>query len=313
MPDEFDEALAAKLAAFDSEEEPETPAEETVEEEPEAPEEAAEEQARDDQGRFLPKFNDPDVKSYVEKFGGDINQALRSAVEAQSLIGRQGQELGELRSLRQEIDALRQQVSQPTSAVPSNAQDLLEEDPGVLAQWAFEHDRADIYEQAMDAWFDLQPRQAARFEQSIMLGEIERRMESRIQPIAEPIAEQSTAREVVAAQKALGSKYPDFVEILSTASEQELADFPRDVAEKAHTGTYQEKVHALETLYRWVKAGRLSMTPPPTTDAQRQAVPPPAVVTASSAPAREGKSGVEQFKNMLLEPDPTNWRTGLGE
>lgn len=323
MPDAFDEAFEAKLAAFDTpEEESETPAEETVEETvvEEEPEEQPVEQPRDDQGRSLPKFTDPDVQSYVEKFGGDINQALRSAVEAQSLIGRQGQELGELRALRQKIEALEGQVQAPApAALPVNTQELLEENPGALAEWAYQNGREDVYEQAMDAWFDLQPRQAARFEQALMMGEMERRVESRIQPIAAPIAEQTAAREISSAQRSLSAKYPDFNDILSTATEAELADFPPDVAEKIQSGTAVQKEKALEALYRWIKADRLAagpMTQNDTTDTPRQdplekieAV----VVSASSSPAREGKSGVQSFKEFLLEPDPTNWRTGLGE
>lgn len=331
MPDEFDLALEAKLSASDAAiEAEETPEEieetevtaEQAAEEPAEPE--AQEQARDDAGRFLPKFDDPDIQSYIEKFGGDISQALRSAVEAQSLIGRQGQELGELRALRQEMEAIRQQISSTPAApaaLPSNTQELLEDDPGTLAQWAFENGRQDVYDQAMDAWFELAPRQASRFEQAVLMGEMQRQMESRIEPIATPLAEQSAAREIVQAQRELGLRFSDFNEILGTATEAELAGFPRDVAEKAQTGTYQEKISALETLYRWVKAERLlagPMTQTDTTDAQRQAEAEEAkqqavVVSASSAPAREGKSGVQEFKNFLLEPDPTNWRTGLGE
>lgn len=319
MPDdEFDAALEAALAASDAAIE----AEETPADEPavEATEEAVEEQPqlRDEAGRFLPKFDDPDVQSLLEKYDGDVSKALRAAVELQSVIGRQGQELGELRSLKSEIEQLRQMVQTP-SAPPPNVDAMLEENPGALAHWAYENGREDVYEQAMDAWFEFQPRQAARFEQAIMLRDVEQRMQSAIQPIAQPVAEQTAAREIVAAQRDLGAKYADFNEILSSATEAELRDFPRDVAEKAQTGTYQEKIQALETLYRWVKAERVStgpMTQTDDADVQRQAEADEAkiqaaVVSASSSPAREGKSGVQEFKNFLLEPDPTNWRTGL--
>lgn len=320
MPDEFDAALEAAIAASDAAAE-ETPAEE-IEEQivAEEPEETVEEdeQLRDEAGRFLPKFSDPDVTSYLEKHGGDISKALRAAVEAQTLIGRQGQELGEARKLREEIEQLRSMVQAPAPVIP-NVSELLEENPQALANWALQSGNEQVYDQAMEAWAEIDPRGASRFEMQLMLSEIERRMESRIQPIAEPFAEQTSARELVTAQKQMAAKYPDFNEIMSTATEAELQGFPRDVAEKAHTGNAQEKAAALETLYRWVKAERALSGPMTQTDdsaAQRQAEADEAkiqaaVVSASSSPAREGKSGKEQFFEYLLEPDPTNWRTGL--
>lgn len=62
---------------------------------------------------------DPEVAAFLAKYGGDEKAALKAAVEAQSVIGRQGQELGQLRTeqakLQGQVEAL---LAQPRQSGP---------------------------------------------------------------------------------------------------------------------------------------------------------------------------------------------------
>lgn len=53
---------------------------------------------------------DPKVAAFLAKYDGDSEKALKAAAHQDELVGRQGQELGELRSTREEVAELRGQV-----------------------------------------------------------------------------------------------------------------------------------------------------------------------------------------------------------
>ncbi len=76
--------------------------------EPEAP------ASEGDGGGDAPLHEDPEVAAYLERYQGDPDKALKAAVEASKLIGRQGNELGEARErlarLEGTVEALRTAV-----------------------------------------------------------------------------------------------------------------------------------------------------------------------------------------------------------
>lgn len=314
---DFEKALEAKFAALSEPEgtpaeEPEeeaAPVEEAVEEvdQEEVEEEQEEEQPRDDKGRFLPKFNDPDVQSFVEKHGGDLQKALKSAAHQESLVGRLGNEVGELRKL---VEA---SVSRPQAApiAPANLDELIEEDPQTVAVWALESNSPVVYEQALEAWYESDPRAAARFERALEIEELRRDLTSTVQPLVQNTQRQTVTQQLAQAQADLAGKHQDFAHIIATATDAELQGFPKDTLRLIQKGDYADQVSALEAVYRWVKAGRPNeATPTQEPPRPKKTKADSAVVTASSSPAREGKSGVEAFKEFLLEPDPTSTAAG---
>lgn len=318
----FEEALESKFQeareqalAMESEPEPEQPEPEQEEQQEEPGEEleASEpERLRDAQGRFLPTFKDPEVQALLERFDGNVEEALRSAVHAQSLVGRQGNEVGELRQMmlaqqQQLMQLMQQQQQQPQIAPPPNIEEAMYENPGSIVHYALQAGDESLYEQAMDQWYEMQPRAAAAFERKLELSQLRNELSNELQPVAQATMADRTSRDLASAHRDLTGRYPDFQKVLESIAPGELDGFPQEVARQLQDGDLAGKRAALESIYRWVKAVR----PPGETDEQRQAKRDAAtVVTTPSRTARQDKvTGVEQFKKYLLEPEPTNWAT----
>lgn len=128
-----------------------------IEPEPESDDEPADEE---DEGVLYLDL-DADTEALLnEKYGGDIGAMLRASREAQSLIGRQGNELG---SLRQELAQFRAEVSAQLSqsqlvwpdedAEPEDAVRQYRQ----IADQAFETQDATTFGQAMTAWEEIDP------------------------------------------------------------------------------------------------------------------------------------------------------------
>lgn len=131
----------------EQEEEPqaEQPEEEEVEEVPEEEEE--------EEGLFLDLT--PETELLLDKYGGDLNKALQALNESQSLIGRQGNELGDI---RRELEAMRSDMqtraSQPALQWPDE-DDLPEEAVPKLrriAEAAFTNADAATFDNALSQW-----------------------------------------------------------------------------------------------------------------------------------------------------------------
>lgn len=328
--DEFDAALAAKVASISEEttadapdpieaEEPEmeTVADADVQEEDDGADDT-EEQPRDDQGRFLPKFNDPDVQEYLDRFDGDLGKALRSAVEAQSLIGRQGSELGDLRKAVEELssrfdESREAEQDMPTQYYGDLTEDI-EENPAQVAAHALQIGDGRLYEQAMRNWFDLDPFSAQRFERAIEMERIRTEFQQMLEPAVAPVKEQQSARDFRLAQQAVVERHPDFPSVMETATESDLEGFPDSLALQLQDGTAAEKAAALEAMYRWVKSSRIVGEE---TARSERAVKAKAekkeafVASATSTQTAREENGVDRLKKFMLEPEPYSVRHGL--
>ena len=145
--------------------------------EPEATQEesAPEGQPRDDSGRFAPaaqvaevpeegaappapEEETPDPYAWVpEEHRADFDRIVRENQEAQSLIGRQGNELGDLRSRLDRLEQPQaQQAPPPVPGAPNEEiealEDYIDANGGAQAfRWAAEN-REDLIEPALDAW-----------------------------------------------------------------------------------------------------------------------------------------------------------------
>lgn len=156
---EAEKRLDDKLAAFYAEETGQNTAQPAVEEEVPAVEEAvepetAEEPAAETTEAAAP--DDPDVASYLAKYGGDTGKALRAAVEAQQLIGRQGQEIGELRrAFDEQIQQIQAQVQQTQYATraPDAVERLVEQgNYHAAAEYARQAQDAGLYQHVLSHW-----------------------------------------------------------------------------------------------------------------------------------------------------------------
>lgn len=305
---EFEAALAAQVASPE-----ETPAEEVepeavVEEAPEAIEEpvveAVEEHVVEDERLDA-------LQAYLNKYGGDVEKAYEASAHAQRKIGEQGQELNELRQIVEEF------VNRPEPRAPQSPfindqiQEAIVNNPEMVARWAQENNNPAVYDAAMDEWFEQAPRAASRFEMQQAYTGLANTLAETIAPEINSVREQSKQRAVVDAHRSLKESYPDFQQVLETATEAEVAGIDRNLLAQVQEANPQA---ALEMVYRWVKAGRSEREAQErqarveqTREEKRQA----AVVTAEASVEQTAPSTMEKLAASMLEPDPWSVRDGL--
>lgn len=136
--------------------EEEVPADVGIEPEAETEEEVAQEIEE-----LVYEIDDPDLLDYLSKYDGDVVKALKAAREAQSLIGRQGSELGELRQELRQLAENLQRPQQPVYVGPY--QNDIDENPEGLVYEALERGDAQTVQQALEAWGEVEPFKAASF------------------------------------------------------------------------------------------------------------------------------------------------------
>lgn len=323
---DFDAALAAQVENEDNEPEtePDPDIHETdehvleTEEEPEGEEEIgpASEEAEEEEEAEEPAALELDARAteylteLIGHFDGDPAKALRSAVEAQNLIGRQGQELGDLRKQVEEIKAAQESRVTP-QAFPGDLDEAIEENPSEVAKWALTQNQPGVYNAAMISWYEENPREAGRFERALEMDMLKREMEEKLQPAIEPARQQTQARSMAQAQSELRETYSDLDSILESATEAEVSGLDATAIRQLQETNPKA---ALETIYRWVKAGRPAepqAASPEQKEAARVAKRSAAVVNTSSTPAREDKGTYDRLKDFMLTPDPQSVPHGL--
>jgi hypothetical protein len=319
VPDDFETALAAKFEAVaeateeevqETPEAPEEPEEITAEAdvEPEDGEEPEPERPRDEHGRFV-KQDRPDWLPPQFKSEQDF---ARSYAELQSLLGRQGQELGELRRIAEQIADSTPRNAQPAFA---NVSESLDENPEAVAYWALQQGHipgeSALMDQILDAWYVENPRAASRFEREVEIARLKHEFTQEVQPSVEAVRQESLKRAALLAQRDIKSKYPDFDQVMESITEEEVAGLDPNVLRQLQQ---TDPKAAIELVYRWVKVSKQGKQ-----DASKEAVRSEslerkrkaAVASSSATPASREKSPIEQFKDMLLEPDAHSVHHGL--
>lgn len=294
---EFEEALKAQVAA-QPEEAVETP---EVPDEPEAEAQAAEEVVEE------PSPYPEDVQRFLQKYDGDISKALEAAVHSQRLIGEQGNELGELRRMVQDLHERQPEKPAPSPFVPEGVGDAIMDNPEQVAYWAIQNENPHVYEAAMAEWYDQDARAASRFERQLEREMLKQELRAEVQPEIENVRTQTAQRAVVDAHRSLSQKYPDFQQVLETATEQELAGIDRDLLSSLQETNPQA---ALEIAYRWVSSGRAgqqAQAAAERTEQGREEKRQAAVVTSGSNNTSDPEPTVmERLKASMLTPDPVS-------
>ncbi len=113
---------------------------------------------------------DEETQSLIDtKYGGDISKALGALRESQSLIGRQGTELGDLRKQMEDLAALVQRgqtMAQPyTTEWPDEFAEPHESAAAfrAIAEEAFAREDIDTFSTAVDAWIAQDPSGASNY------------------------------------------------------------------------------------------------------------------------------------------------------
>jgi hypothetical protein len=301
--DDFEAALAAKVAASDeattTEETPAEPEAENVEQEV-ASEETTEEQPRDDKGRFTSKF-----KSWEE--------AEKAAEEAQKVIGRQGSELGELRQMVEQIQARQE----PQSF--GKLQEALEENPQGVAMWALQNGNEEVLDKAIDAWYEKglveeDPRvlrEVNRFERALEMAQFKNEFATELKPTLENVKSDAQSRAVALAQRELRANYPDFDQVMESVTEDDLQGLSPSYIRQLRDS---DPKAAFEVMYRW-KVSEIKNEEAAASDGRkaevleekRRAV----VASSTSSPVEGKKSGVDALKEFMLTPDEHSVHHGL--
>ena len=284
--------------------EPEVPAEPEPEPEPEAPEADTPAVSVDDE---LTIEITPEVQEYLDKYGGDLNEALRAAASAQTLIGRQGNELGdvrrELEGLRQRLDSEQYQYEAPPQPYQTYLPDPEEADEqemaaaySSLAHEALERADGDTMQRAVEAWKDLDP-----FGASVFVGQLQAQVyEKRIQDL-------QVSRhpdELAQGMEELKTKYPDLPHRVEEIG-QEAERWPT-LGYVLHGGSPSERVQALEALYLQVANRHSSET-------SQQALRRVAVKQSEEArKARQQAQVAASGRGSVSEPEATPHLIPLG-
>jgi hypothetical protein len=326
-----DQALDSKLeAAFASETaatpsdtpaeeeagpEPEVEAEET-EEETEETEEEPEAQARDEKGRFVPKSQDPRLATLLEKYDGDVEKALLGAVEAQGLVGRQGQEVGELRRQLEEVQRTLQKPRYDSSALAQ----LIEDDPGKATALAYQAGDTATTAAALEAWKDADPFAAALWVTNQQQAEYARQIEERLTTATQPLQERVADQDYKDALTDFARKHPDVDQYLETMGEI-AKETPHIIKMLAEDPSVEIKVEAYDYLYTKAR-GRVGDTLASAAQeaaqedqqAQEAAKQQAAVASATSSTETTKKRPVDEWHEQFtsfLKDDSTSLSKGL--
>lgn|SRR5574340_73926 len=201
------------------------------------------ESGEEEDGLFLDLT--PEVESLLAKYGGDVNKALAALASSQSTIGRQGNELGEVRA---ELEALRTQL-QVGAFEPYAWPDFEEQDPAEsvndlyrVAEQAFSRQDPEAFQTALQYMDQLDPIRARLYAQS-KANEIQMQqaaaaapavtLESLVSDLATTAPDLRTP-EVQAAIGAEAQKFPSLARILSdpNADPQERANVLKEMYDR---------------------------------------------------------------------------------
>src|SRR3972149_2525648 len=173
---------------------------------------------RDAQGRFIgeqerPPWLPPEYRSeadYVKTFD-----------ERERLMGRQAQELGEVRQM---VEGIAERTPQPQSI--GQMQAALEENPQAVAYWAAEQGNEQVLDLALAAWTQqaldegdaAALRAAQRFERAVEFAKMKYEFSQEVVPAIEGVQREAGVRALSLAKRELSAKYPDFDEVLESVA-----------------------------------------------------------------------------------------------
>jgi len=292
-----------------------------VEAEVAAEEPAAEAEPTDDTGE-----TDADLEQYLAKYGGDTTKALKAAVEAQKLIGRQGTELGQIRQeLADRFDALEAKVETPVqpSYTADDVQQFLDENPGMapqLAQRAKEIGDNSLYQRAMGAWAEVDAAGAMDYAGKVAAWESGNQLRQEFAPILDAAQQSQQAQAVTQAVEQTAAKHTDFAEVIDAVTPEVLSSLHPAILQDLKTGDAEAKASALETLYYAARGVQSERAPQAaaaaqaaTTETARQARTDAAVgsATTASPASRETSSNVEAWREGFRDSHEFRKAAGL--
>ena len=289
-----------KAEAEEAPEQPEaTPPENVVEEVA-----AEDEEQESDEGNYLEIDNE--LQTILDKYDGDVGKALRALGDSQSMIGRQGNELGQLRAemaqMRQALEQGFSQPQQPQYVGPYMNQ--IDENPSGLAMEALERGDGRTLEAAMRAWGEYEPFEAATF---LMTLQQQAAQAAQFQqaPAPTPLPQQGPTIEAAMAQ--VVQRHPDVEKYLPQV-EQVAQEFPT-LRDSMRSGPPVAQAQAFEELLKIAKArssvsdtqSAMKRIALKTQEEVRKEKSDAAVVSARNRSAATAKTGTDRFLELFAE------------
>lgn len=208
----------------------------------------------------------------------DLEQAYK---DLQAKLGEQGNELGELRKLRDEFEQLRQRLSAPTIDDETWDQ-VADENPQQAVMLALQHGDALRYQQAMRAWFEVDPYEATEFRLNLERQQMAAVQQQQLSRYEEQLANQQLAQ----AERKVRSRYDDYDRMEPFMVK--AAELAPHLLEPLKNGTVQAKEQVIESLY-WMGRG-LAGGEPAAAGTEQQV---PHVASATSVPSNPATTNVD--------------------
>lgn len=150
-------------------------AEEAEEEEEAEGEDEGEEESDEEAEEAEPEEPDPEVRAFLAKYNGDVDEALKGAAELQRVLGRQGQEKGQLARRVEELETELQRMqhfSGVSPAVNPEQREWIEEavgsgNPGAYVNGALQAGEFGLARLVCQEWAREDPFQALRAAQVV--------------------------------------------------------------------------------------------------------------------------------------------------
>lgn len=215
------------------------PADAGIEDEAESEEPAEEEDDDDAEDGELVLELDETLEEVIARYGGDIGKALRSLAEKESMIGRQGNELGELRDQIAQLAELVQNQPQFDPRMLQPYEHDLDENPEGLLYEALERGDTETAKVALQAWGEESPFQAAAF----LYGQQARLQAEQTAP---PAVQRGSAETLEQKMSEVVQRHPD-VEKYIPAIGEVAKEFPT-LRSSMEQGTPAQKAQAFEEL-----------------------------------------------------------------
>jgi hypothetical protein len=257
---------------------------------------------------------DDETQTLIDtKYGGDVNKALTALRESQSLIGRQGTELGDLRKQMEELAALVERgqiMAQPYTDWPDEFAEPAEAAAAfrAIAEEAYAREDVETFGTAVDAWQAQDPAGASTY-RDLKLLQLQLAAGQQA-PVESATDDEATLR---AGTEAVKAKFPRFTPEdteFMVAFDAELQKFPTLKAllwGEIPGTTPDQRISALEET-----VGRVASQF--TAETERAARRRVAIRTSEEARQSRREARVTSGETArVVEPEPVTRTVPLGE
>lgn len=294
-------------------------------------------------GEDVYTHDDPEVAALLERYGGNLDEALRGAVEAQRLIGRQGNELGEIRRRLDEIDQRSATAPQASPTHPHynpmavDVEAVVENGDAegfalqlIDAMEAGDPNASALYDRLMASWVETEPWKAQRLANAYQETRIERMLERRLSQTESQVRETALESSLANARDEAATRHPDWDALQGTIVDLLDDDtVPEVVKLMVVGGTPQEQAQGIDILAGLARgirapqlaaeAARTASLTAPEREAQIRAAHVASGglrVAAPAAPgAEQGQDALEEakarFRERILRTETTSVSEGL--